>query len=69
MNQNFFPPFFVGVKHRKMGAEKAQARDRVEAIVDRLGGFVHFSSQIPPTQHRAGASANPILLDGKADEK
>jgi len=28
-----------------------------------------FSSHIPPTQHRAGASANPILLDSKADEK
>ncbi len=36
----------MGVKHqKKMGAEKTQARDRAEAIVDRLGGFVHF----PPT--------------------
>jgi hypothetical protein len=59
----------VGVKHQKMGAEKTQARHKVEAIADRLGGFVMFSSQIPKTQHRAGAAANPTLLDGKADEK
>jgi hypothetical protein len=52
-----------------MGAEKTQARHKVEAIADRLGGFVMFSSQIPKTQHRAGAAANPTLLDGKADEK
>ena len=45
------------VKRQKMGAEKTQARDRVEAIVDRLGGFVFiFSSSI---KDRAGASANP----------
>jgi hypothetical protein len=25
-----------------MGAEKTQARNRAEAMVDRLGGFVHF---------------------------
>jgi hypothetical protein len=28
-----------------------------------------FSSHIPQTQCRAGASANPTLLDSKADEK
>jgi len=28
-----------------------------------------LSSHIPQTQHRAGASANPNLLDSKADEK
>jgi len=52
-----------------MGAEKIQARNRTEAIVDRLEVFAHFSSQTPKTQHRAGASANPTLLDSKADEK
>ena len=36
----------MGVKHQKMGAEKTQARDRVESIVDRLGGFC---SCFPPT--------------------
>jgi hypothetical protein len=59
----------VGVKHQKMGAEKTQARDRIEAIVDKVRRFYSFSSNIPQTQHRAGASANPTLLDGKADEK
>jgi hypothetical protein len=53
-----------------MGAEKTQARHRVEAMVDRLGGFCFvFFLQIPKTQHRAGAAANPILLDSETDEK
>jgi hypothetical protein len=29
-------------RQKKMGAEKTQARDRAEAIVDRLGGFCSF---------------------------
>jgi len=53
-----------------MGAEKTQALDRTKAIVGMLGGFCFiFSSHIPQTQCCAGASANPTLLDSKADEK
>ena len=59
----------MGVKLQKMGAEKIQARNRIKAIVD-SGGFVSFFPPNSPNSiHRAGASANPNLLDSKADEK
>jgi hypothetical protein len=31
----------------KIGAEKTQARNRVKAMADKLGGFVHFPPKFP----------------------
>jgi len=37
----------MGLKHPKMESEKTPARNRIEAMVDKLGGFCSFSLLFP----------------------